>query len=184
MELMTAHGSRKSALDSRLDAVIAARRPEGTITSDKAWEAEAGRQPGYLKQQRFRACRDSTWRLPEDGAEALALAARVDVRWLRFGDGAMEPTVPYVVSPRPPSTAAVGEPNETEVALVNAFLQMRERDAADLLHALEFVRRTTPDGPPISVEESLRLLHALRRLRLDGTPLTPGTLTRELLKAS
>lgn len=52
---MTAHGSRTSALDERLDAVIAARRRDGKITSDKAWEAEAGKKEGYIKQQRYRA---------------------------------------------------------------------------------------------------------------------------------
>ena len=79
-----------SSLEVRFSAVIHARRKAGIITSDKAWSLAAGLSNGYVKQQRYRARTDPAYRLPEDGAEALARAARVRTEWLRLGTGSMD----------------------------------------------------------------------------------------------
>ena len=87
-----------SSLEVRFSAVIHARRKAGIITSDKAWSLAAGLSNGYVKQQRYRARADSAYRLPEDGAAALARVAQVRAEWLRFGTGPMSDGAGAVVS--------------------------------------------------------------------------------------
>lgn len=81
---VTTHEDR-AQLDVRLDKV-----EEERGWTDRAWSLAAGLSEGYLKQQRLRARRSASFRLPEDGAEALARAAGVSAEWLRSGRGPRE----------------------------------------------------------------------------------------------
>lgn len=167
--IVTTHeerGDRRSPLDARLDEARSLRD-----LTDAAWERAAGKATGYLKQQRFRSRKDHAFRLPEDGAEALARVARVSVAWLRDGKGPREPA-----EDRREEESGGGDATVAEVALLEALRREPSRwSAEDARAALELVRQgrsRLPSDREAAVARMARFLSAVSRARRDGGPLT------------
>ena len=77
--------TRPSSLGDRIEQVCQAHN-----LNDRSWSLKAGLSEGYLATQRTRAADDPSFVLPEKSARKLAAVAKINVDWLRFGQGAME----------------------------------------------------------------------------------------------
>lgn len=76
--------TRPSSLGDRIEQVCQAHN-----LNDRSWSLKAGLSEGYLATQRTRAADDPSFVLPEKSARKLAAVAKINVDWLRFGQGAM-----------------------------------------------------------------------------------------------
>ena len=170
-----------SPQENRFDEVVALRQ-----LSDREWSIAAGLSPGYVKQQRYRASTVEAYRLPEDGAAALAEAANIHAEWLRFGTGPRDLVAPGAapVSPNP-ATSRTREPRDCELALAEAFQRGVGRfSARDFLATLDLIREgelMLPDDREKAVLAAGRLLGVVSKLRRNARPVTSDTIAGELL---
>lgn len=176
--MLVTHEQRSPLLD-RLDAAARARG-----LNDRQWSIAAGLSESYVKQQRHQARKDPKYRLPEDGAEALARAAKVSVPWLRFGRGKMDDAPPegaaveYTIPG--PARTLVRELDRSWTAAELALIEASQRDperypAGAVLAALEAVRTGAarlPDNRVAAAATMAHVLDAAARLTREGKPFT------------